>query len=132
MTAKDPCYCGGPDIFDKCCGRFLNGAEQANTPEQLMRSRYSAHARGSHGDYLVSTWLTAKELGLNAAEFEEHKVNWQKLEILQASQKGNLGIVEFKAWFYSPDREALQVHHERSAFKRINGIWYYTEALALT
>jgi len=131
MNDKTVCPCGSQKEFDHCCGRFLSGAEQANTPEQLMRSRYSAHARGSHGEYLVSTWLTAKELGLNAAEFEEHKVNWQKLEILQASQKGNLGMVEFKAWFYSPDSNELQVHHERSAFKRINGIWYYTEALSL-
>lgn len=95
-----------------------------------MRSRYSAHALGGYGDYLVNTWLTTAELGLNAASFEEHKVNWQKLEVLHASQRGDLGRVEFKAWFYPPDSNELQVHHERSAFKRVKGLWYYVEALS--
>lgn len=132
LNALKPCPCGSEKTFKLCCERFLSGAERAKTPEQLMRSRYSAHALGTYGDYLVSTWLTAVELGLNAASFDEHKVNWQKLEILQSSQRGDLGRVEFKAWFYAPDSKVLQVHHERSAFKRIKGVWYYTEALAMT
>lgn len=93
-----------------------------------MRSRYSAHALGGYGEYLVKTWLTAAELGLNAASFAEHSVNWQKLEVLKSSQRGDFGRVEFKAWFYPSGSSELQVHHERSRFRRVNNIWYYVEA----
>jgi SEC-C motif-containing protein len=38
----DPCICGSSKPFKKCCQRFLSGDRLAKTPEQLMRSRYSA------------------------------------------------------------------------------------------
>jgi len=100
-----------------------------------MRSRYSAHVllgqgQGRYGDYLVSTWLMAVESGLSAAAFAGHTVNWQKLEVLHTAQRGNLGEVEFKAYFYADasSRGELQVHHECSLFRRIQGTWYYVEA----
>jgi len=94
-----------------------------------MRSRYTAHALGGYGDYLVRSWLAAADLGLNAAAFAEHSVDWHKLEVLQSSQKGDEGEVEFNAFFYPAGSNVLQVHHERSMFKRIKGIWYYVEAI---
>jgi SEC-C motif-containing protein len=124
MTSAS-CSCGAPRSFIDCCGRFLDAGEKPRTPEQLMRSRYTAYCRGGYGNYLVSTWLAAMELGYTAADFAGQEIQWQKLEVLDASQKGNLGTVEFKAW------HAGGVHHERSLFKRIEGQWYYAEALPL-
>jgi SEC-C motif-containing protein len=102
-----------------------------------MRSRYSAHmllgqGQCGYGDYLASTWLMAVELGLSAASFAGHTVNWQKLEVLNATQYGDLGEVEFNAYFYADasPRDQMQVHHERSLFRRIQGTWYYVEAKA--
>lgn len=129
MNEGDPCPCGSDKNLRHCCARFLDAKEQPKTPEQLMRSRYTAHAIGGYAEYLVSTWLTAVELGLTASSFSEHSVNWKKLEVLSSSQRGDLGLVEFNAYFYSPDSSELQVHHERSSFKRIKGLWYYVEAL---
>lgn len=129
MNTETICPCGSKKNFGNCCGRFLDGGEAAPTPEQLMRSRYTAHCLGTYGEYLVRTWLAASELGLDAASFAEHKVNWQKLEIINSSQRGDLGLVEFRAYFLAPDSQELQVHHERSSFKRIKGLWYYVEAL---
>lgn len=91
-----------------------------------MRSRYTAYTLGDRGDYLVRTWLTAVELGYTAADFNKEatqKVQWQKLEIVKSSQKGNLGQVEFKAYHTGG------VHHEKSLFKRMDGVWYYVEAM---
>lgn len=127
------CPCGSKKSLEACCGRFISGKESARTPEQLMRSRYTAHALGGHGEYLVSTWLMAKELGLTAASFQEHIVHWQKLEVIRSAQRGDLEEVEFRAYFYSADagaNRALEVHHERSRFKRIKGVWYYVEAIS--
>ena len=94
-----------------------------------MRSRYTAHVLGGQGEYLVATWLLAKDLGLTAASFEEHRVNWQRLDVLAARQQGNEGWVEFKAWFLPAEGGELQVHHEHSLFRRQDGTWYYVEAL---
>jgi SEC-C motif domain protein len=137
MNTELFCPCGSKKPFAKCCGRFLEDGERAKTPEQLMRSRYTAHVllntgKRGYGDYLVSSWLMAAELGLTAASFSENRVNWQKLEILDTMQHGDYGEVEFKAWFYPHAR--LQggepdVHHERSRFKRVNGIWFYVEPI---
>jgi len=123
------CPCGSRKSYATCCGRFLDGGERAHTPEQLMRSRYTAHALGNHGDYLVCTWLSAVELGLTAESFAEHRVNWQRLEIVGRSQRGDIGTVEFRAYFLEADSAEMKVHHERSLFKRIDGVWFYIEAM---
>lgn len=104
-----------------------------------MRSRYSAYCLGAYGEYLVQTWLTAVELGYRAADFDKEAkqtVQWQKLEVLKTTQKGNLGTVEFKAYYLPLSfikgegrGEDLKVHHEKSLFKRIDGRWFYVEAL---
>lgn len=120
---NSPCPCGSKKSFDDCCGRFLDAGDKPRTPEQLMRSRYTAYCLGGYGHYLVSTWLTAMELGYTAADFAGRDIQWQKLEVLGTSQKGNLGTVEFKAW------HAGGLHHERSLFKRVEGTWYYVEAM---
>jgi SEC-C motif domain protein len=149
---NEGCPCGSKKSFADCCGRFLDAGENPRTPEQLMRSRYSAYCLGHYGEYLVRTWLTAVELGYSAADFNkepEQKVRWQKLEIVKSTQKGNLGTVEFKAYFVESNSlsfvkgegrgedlqkggrgEDLKVHHERSLFKRIDGRWFYVEPLS--
>ena len=38
---------GSGSAYETCCGPLHVGARQAETPEELMRSRYSAYARGS-------------------------------------------------------------------------------------
>ncbi|MDX2463868.1 MAG: YchJ family metal-binding protein, partial [Porticoccus sp.] len=67
-TMTDLCICNRKKSFDKCCGRFLSGGLYAKTPEQLMRSRYSAYALGGYGDYLLATWFSATSAGLNAKD----------------------------------------------------------------
>lgn len=120
------CVCGKRKPFEKCCGQFLSGKKVAKTPEQLMRSRYSAYALGGYGDYLMSTWLNAAEKGLSASKLSEKSVEWQKLEVIASSQEGDRGVVEFKAWFTSaPDTEEIECMHEVSEFVRLKSRWFY-------
>lgn len=120
------CVCGRSKLFDKCCGRFLSGEMDAKTPEQLMRSRFSAYALGGYGEYLVSTWLPSPAQDLDAVELSEKTVDWKRLRIISSSQKGDKGIVEFKAWFSaSPGSEEVEVMHEVSRFVRIQSRWFY-------
>ncbi|MEH6468869.1 MAG: YchJ family metal-binding protein [Porticoccus sp.] len=121
----DTCICNRNKPFDTCCGRFLVAGQQAKTPEQLMRSRYSAYALGGYGDYLLSTWFSATALGLTAKALSEKTVEWIKLEVLSSNQTGDKATVEFKAFYREPDLSELQVMHEVSVFQRTSGHWLY-------
>lgn len=118
------CICGSGKLPEKCCSPFLNGTLQAKTPEQLMRSRYSAYALGGYGDYLLQTWFPATAKGLTAETLSLRSCDWLELEILNKSQKGDKGTVEFNAWFHN-DRGDKQVLHEKSVFQRTNSRWFY-------
>lgn len=41
------CVCGSQQTFALCCEPFIKQRKVATTPEQLMRSRYSAYALGA-------------------------------------------------------------------------------------
>lgn len=120
------CICGKLKPFVKCCEPLLSGKQHAKTPEQLVRSRFSANALGDHGEYLMSTWFPASAKGLTEAELSEKTVDWQRLKIISSSQQGDNGTVEFKAWFSkSPNSEELEIMHEVSEFVRIQSRWFY-------
>ena len=50
----EPCACGSGKTYAACCGRLHAGAP-AGDAEALMRSRYSAFARGDRA-YLLKSW----------------------------------------------------------------------------
>jgi SEC-C motif-containing protein len=121
------CCCGSQKTFAACCGRFLSGKQHAKTPEQLMRSRYSAYALGGYGEYLLATWFPATAGGLTAVELSQRNLDWCALDVLGKSQQGDNGEVEFKAYFRAlgDDNGEPQCMHEYSTFKRNSGRWYY-------
>lgn len=120
------CICGKPKPFTKCCDRFLSGKQNAKTPEQLMRSRFSAYALGGYGEYLLSTWFPASANGLSASELSKKTVDWQSLEVISSSQTGDNGTVEFKAWFCkSSSSDEMEIMHEISEFVRVQSRWLY-------
>lgn len=121
-----PCICGKSKPFNTCCEPFLSGKQHARTPEQLMRSRYSAYALGGYGEYLMSTWLPATAQGLSASELSKKTVDWQRLKVISSSQKGDKGVVEFEARFLkSANSEEMEIMHEISEFVRIQSRWLY-------
>lgn len=90
-----------------------------------MRSRYAAYALGGYGKYLLDSWFPATSAGLDERELSQKTVQWQRLEVLSKSQKGDEGEVEFKAYFKESDKDELSCMHEHSAFRRVAGRWYY-------
>ena len=118
------CLCDSGKLFAQCCEPFLNGRAIAKTPKQLMRSRYTAYALGGYGDYLFSTWLPETRQGLTIETLSEKTIEWIKLEVLNSSQKGDEGLVEFKA-YYKDEAGQEKIHREKSSFKRIDRKWYY-------
>lgn len=121
---KAPCPCGSGKHSSECCLTFISGDQQARTPLQLMRSRYSAYALGGYGEYLLETWLPVMTRNLNAETLSQKNLDWLGLSIIDKSQQGNEGIVEFKADYLDSNGQPGQLH-ERSVFSRIKGRWYY-------
>lgn len=120
------CRCDSGKPFARCCGPILSGKEQARTPKQLMRSRYTAYALGGHGDYLLKTWHPSTLGPLSAEILDEVTLDWRGLEILDEDQKGDRGRVDFKATYVDADGKS-HIHHEHSAFLRVKGKWLYVE-----
>lgn len=135
MTAR-PCPCGLPEPFEACCGRYL-GPDGAAPPtaEALMRSRFTAFARGD-AEHLLRTWhpdTRPRTLDLDPAR------RWVRLEILDRSGGALFdreGVVEFRAK-YRDERSAggtsistgpqTGVQQERSRFVREDGRWVYLD-----
>jgi SEC-C motif-containing protein len=119
--AQPACPCGSGASYDACCGRLHRGAAQAATPEELMRSRYSAYAlRDRAGaDYVWRTWHPrTRPLGVTP----DLEVRWTALVVHDAVDDE----VQFTASFErlgAPGRL-----HERSVFARRAGRWFYLEA----
>ena len=120
------CPCTSGKAYDKCCGPFLDGRSAAKTVKQLMRSRFSAFSLGGFGDYLLETWHPDSAAGHSVESLSVRTLNWQGLNILDFSQKGDEGMVEFKAEYVDADGNAGQ-HHEVSRFVRAQGKWLYQD-----
>jgi len=124
------CPCGSDKNYVVCCQPLHLKKDKAKTPEQLMRSRYSAYALGDLGQYLVDTWHPDYLGGLSAEALNHRGSNWIGLNVVQqsVSTKGNEGVVEFVAAFEDIECPSpRQFLRERSDFSRIDGVWLYTQ-----
>ncbi|MGA4842960.1 YchJ family protein [Streptomyces sp. G45] len=124
----EPCPCGHPLPYASCCGRLHRGEAAAASPEELMRSRYSAFARGDEA-YLLRTWhprTRPPHIGFDPA------LRWTGLEIEDTADGTafhSTGTVTFRARYTDGGRpDSL---HERSRFERVNGAWVYVDGAFL-
>lgn len=120
-----PC-CSGRE-FEECCEPKIKGAVPARTPEELMRSRYTAFAI-VNADYLMKTSseLLRREQTKKSITQWAQENTWTKLEVVHCTENGEYGSVEFKA-YYTDHRDVKQVHHEASKFMKEGGGWVYSE-----
>lgn len=90
-----------------------------------MRSRYSAFCVGDV-EYLLNTRHPSQR-ALDSRESlraSTDATQWHSLKILNSTQRGDVGEVEFVA-FYSSASESPGQIHERSQFVREDGQWFY-------
>ena len=114
MFTRD-CPCGSGSPYDACCGPLHRGASAATSPEQLMRSRFSAYAVGDT-DYVFRTWhprTRPDDLTPDPG------LTWTRLEVLDATGDE----VEFVAHYDSPAGPGAL--RERSVFEQRAGRWVY-------
>ena len=119
------CPCGSSKTLGNCCGPLLKGHAYAETPEQLMRSRYTAFFFNDVDYYLATTHASTLPEA-NPTSFSEwgKQIEWKGLQVKAVSKVVNdQGRVQFAAWYL--EKEKLGCIHERSDFKREAGRWFY-------
>lgn len=114
----EACPCGSGDLYAACCGPLHDGVRQAETPEQLMRSRYAAYAKG-RGDYVFRTWHPRTR---PAEVHPDPDTTWTRLDVIAAHGSE----VEFRAHHVTGGRRGTL--HERSRFEQRAGRWFYLDA----
>lgn len=123
------CPCGQSTSYENCCEPIISGERSANTPEELMRARYSAHVK-VEVDFLYESTHPDHRQGFGHKETREWAENseWYGLEILSTAGGGakeKTGEVEFIASFR--DKKGRRGHHERAQFLRHKKQWFFTE-----
>lgn len=116
------CPCGSGKSYSECCEVFISGQQQPGTPEQLMRSRYSAYHQGKF-DYIINTMKppAADHFDLEEAKKSAALIRWTRLEVISTTTT----TVEFRAHYrIGQDHHIL---HETSKFIHEDGRWYYVD-----
>ncbi len=132
MTASpgaDACPCGRrdakgrPRAFAACCEPFLAGTAVAPDAEALMRSRYTAYARGADA-YLHATWHpSTRPAGLET----DPALKWLGLDVHEVRRVDDEHAeVRFTARYRSSGGRGSRLQ-ERSRFVREDGRWYYVD-----
>ncbi len=120
--AACPCDSGKPET--ECCGPLLTRSRAATSPEELMRSRYCAFVKKDIG-YIADTTDPQADFDRAAAEEWMNASEFSRLEVLNATNEGNKGVVEFKAHYTAAGEKV--VHHEVSKFRKAAGVWYFRD-----
>ena len=113
MRPTDPCPCGSGDTHAACCAPLLANSVQATTPEQLMRSRYTAYVLGND-DHLFRTWHPRTRPDVVSTD---PSTRWLGLDVLATGPD----TVEFVARW-----EGGRMH-EVSRFEQRAGRWVYVD-----
>lgn len=126
MTETRRCPCGSAQPYAACCGLYIDGGQQPDTAERLMRSRYTAYTT-KREPYLLRTWHVSTRPGELALE-QSGGTKWLRLEIISikaGDARDAQGSVEFVAR-YKVNGKAGRLH-EVSRFTRDNGQWFYVD-----
>ncbi len=123
------CPCGSGSDYATCCQPIITGKKSAETAEQLMRARYTAHVKVEI-DFLHDSTHPDHREGYDhkGTRVWAENSEWRGLEIMETTQGGDQddqGEVEFVVRLR--DEEGLRSHHERGQFKRKKGRWLFTE-----
>ena len=86
------CFCGSEKLFGDCCGRLIDKSLSAESPEQIMRSRYSAYVL-KNVKYLLQSWH--KSTRPDSLDLKNDSTHWKKLKIIDAAEN----TVHFVAFF---------------------------------
>ncbi len=139
------CYCGSPEDYADCCAPLHQGIRQAQTPEQLMRSRFSAYVL-AQVPYIEQTYHSTKRTANARAEIDDfaRSATFISLQVLSSPENSpllprdclpsnkspetaDIGYVHFIVKFFLDDK--LQILEEESRFVREDQQWRYLDGV---
>lgn len=128
VAAGAPCPCSSGRTFGECCLPVLEGRRVPANAEELMRSRFTAHALRDYRHLHLTDWETAKQPFEDGAE-EPQAPEWTRLVVHahELGAKPETAFVDFSAYYKVGDGE--DALHEKSEFVLREGRWYYTRAV---
>jgi len=114
-----PCYSGKE--FDLCCGKFINSDQLPDSPEQLMRSRYTAYNLKNE-NYLLKSWHQSTRP--ESLDLKDDSTQWMGLKIISASENK----VSFVAYFTQDtlNKDKIYALTEESNFVKDKD-WFYLD-----
>lgn len=120
------CPCRSEKSFESCCGAILSGQSAAKSPEQLMRSRYSAYAT-HHAEYILQTYALNKRSEHSVEDISKwsKQCQWRGLIIHNHLKEKTTGQVEFSAFYI--DEKTLWEMREKSNFIIEDDKWFYVD-----
>jgi len=133
MASPRDCPCGSGQRYRACCGPFHEGAASAETPEALMRARWTAFALG-RGDYLFETLASdhpdraaPRDAAVRELSRARERQRFLRLTVLHSSASGDEGEVLFLARIFEKGQD--RSFAELSAFRREEGAWRYASGV---
>ncbi|RLB72947.1 MAG: YchJ family protein [Deltaproteobacteria bacterium] len=121
------CPCSSGKMYQDCCEPLLAGSRKAETAEELLRARYSAHVK-LEMDFVKDTTHPDQVSRYEPATAKSwaEKSEWDRLEVVDVEDGGpedETANIEFVAHFRQKDK--LKTHHELAHFKRYEGEWFF-------
>lgn len=124
------CPCDSGQQFSDCCEPIINGERLADSPAQLMRSRYTAYATGAIDWVIASNHADSRE-SIDREEIERwsQQSTWLGLTISDTSisdDDPDEGWVTFRVKYRLDG--TLHTHREKSRFVREGDAWFFHTA----
>lgn len=129
LHVEGQCPCGSKGSYAACCEPYLTAKLYPVTPEQLMRSRYTAYCLANI-DYIEKTMQGRALLDFDTVGAKRWacRVSWIKLNILNTCfDTPDRGYVEFIVTLV--EGSILKRIHEKSEFIRENNRWCYIDGV---
>lgn len=132
MKVVTLCPCNSNKNFNVCCQPIIELKNIADSPEQLMRSRYSAYSI-KNSEYIYNSYAKSSREKQTLEDIRKwaSQCKWLRLEILTTSAiedpicNDNLPTVEFSA-YYLFEKKLCQLT-EKSRFIKENNHWFYLD-----
>ncbi len=121
MDAKN-CHCSSGKEIATCCARFIDHDENPANPEELMRARFVAYAT-EKVDFILKTEMLKRPNTKPNLERACKTTSWEQLRVVNSSENGLNGIVNFEARFSR--RGQTFIMRERATYKKFGEMWYY-------
>lgn len=127
---SDLCPCCSGATLSACCLPMIQGKKKATTAEDLLRSRYTAFARGDV-DYILETHHSRTRQDVKREEIEDWSKNskWLGLKVVQKEAglaSDTQGTLVFCAQYFAENKK--HDHWEQSFFEKENGEWRFLDA----